>query len=120
MTWDEHRRRNAALDAVLLFAATYPDADLPLAEMPGLATLFGDRRGLVLALQHRWSRELWVRIQARSLDSRAATKKETALHSAQAWRECATANRVLRRLLDRHLPEFGDAALERHEDLSFA
>jgi hypothetical protein len=120
MTWDEHRRRNAALDAVLLYAATYPDSDLPLAEMPGLALLFGDRRGLVLALQHRWSQELWMRIQARSLASRAATLKEGTLHSTQTWRECADANRVLRRLLDRHLPEFGDAAQERHEALSCA
>ena len=35
----------------------------------------------------------------------------------QVWRECADANRVLRRLLDRHLPEFGDAAQERVEHL---
>ena len=116
MTWDEHRRRNAALDAVVLFAATYPDADLPLAEMPGLVALFGDRRGLVLALQHRWSQELWLRIQA--LDSRSTTLKEGATHSVRAWQECAAANRVLRRLLDRHLPEFGDAAQERVESVA--
>jgi hypothetical protein len=115
MTWDDHRRRNAALDAVLLFAKTYPDADLPLTEMPGLLALFGDRRGLVLALQHRWSQQLWVRIQAMSLMARTPTMKETALQSAQAWRDCATANPALRRLLDRHLPEFGDAAQERVE-----
>jgi hypothetical protein len=117
MTWDEHRRRNAALDAVVLFAATYPEADLPFAEMPGLVVLFGDRRGLVLALQRRWSQLLWARISSLS---RVATPKESALHSAQAWRECAAANRVLRRLLDRHLLEFGDTAQERHEELSFA
>jgi hypothetical protein len=116
MTWDEHRRRNAALDAVLLFAATYPEADLPFAEMPGLAGLFGDRRGLVLALQHRWSQELWVRIQA--YGSRNATLKEGATHSLRAWQECSSANRVLRRLLDRHLPEFGDAADERMESVA--
>ncbi len=113
MTWDDHRRRRAALDAVLLFAKTYPDADLPLAEMPGLLVLFGDRRGLVLALQHRWSQQLWVHIQA--MDARSSSLKEGAAHSVRAWRECAFANPTLRRLLDRHLPEFGDAAQERLE-----
>ncbi len=112
MTWDEHRRRSAALDAVLAYAAVNPAADLPFAEMPGLLALFGDRRGLVLALQHRWSQLLWARLSA---DMRTGGLKESAPHSVQVWRECAAANRVLRRLLDRHLPEFGDAAQERVE-----
>ena len=114
MTWDEHRRRAAALDAVLAHAAANPTADLPLTEMPGLLALFGDRRGLVLALQHRWSQLLWARLSA---DLSTSSLKESSLHSVQAWRECAEANRVLRRLLDRHLPEFGDAAQERIERL---
>jgi Ser/Thr protein kinase RdoA (MazF antagonist) len=110
MTWDEHRRRNAALDAVLAYAAEQPLADLPLAELPGLVALFGDRRGLVLALQNRWAQLLWLRLSV-------GERNEGALHSAQVWRECAAANPVLRRLLDRHLPELGDASMERYEVL---
>jgi hypothetical protein len=114
MTWDEHRRRSSALDAVVAYSASNPDADLPFTEMPALLALFGDRRGLVLALQHRWSQLLWARLSA---GMRTSTLKGSALHSVQVWRECADANRVLRRLLDRHLPEFGDAAQERLESL---
>jgi hypothetical protein len=117
MTWDEHRRRSAALDAVLAYAASNPDADLPFTEMPALLALFGDRRGLVLALQHRWSQLLWARLTADMRTSTANRLKGTALQSVQVWRECADANRMLRRLLDRHLPEFGDAAHERLESL---
>ncbi|HZZ97403.1 MAG TPA: hypothetical protein VFE19_10315 [Jatrophihabitantaceae bacterium] len=113
MTWDEHRRRSAALDAVLAYAAANPAADLPMTELPALLALFGDRRGLVLALQHRWSQLLWARLSA-------STVQGGALHSVQVWRECAAANRVLRRLLDRHLPEFGDAAQERLDELATA
>jgi hypothetical protein len=110
MTWDEHRRRNAALDAVLAYAAEHPTADLPLTELPGLLAAFGDRRGLVIALQNRWAQQLWLRLSA-------GVGNESALHSAQMWRECAAANPVLRRLLDRHLPGLGDASMERYEAL---
>jgi hypothetical protein len=118
MTWDEYRRRGAALDAVLAYAASNPGADLPFTEMPALLALFGDRRGLVLALQHRWSQLLWARLSTDMRTSTAHGLKGSALHSVQVWRECADANRVLRRLLDRHLPEFGDAAQERQEVLT--
>jgi hypothetical protein len=114
MTWDQHSRRRAALDAVLDFAAAHPEADLPFAQLPGLYAIFGDRRGLLVALQARWSQALWARIEMLSVDSR----RDAAVLSVQAWRECAALNPVLRRLLDRHLADCGDAALERHEELA--
>jgi hypothetical protein len=110
MTWDEHRRRNTALDAVLAYAAEHPGSDLPMTELPGLLAVFGDRRGLVLALQNRWAQQLWLRLST-------GIQNESALRSAQMWRECAAANPVLRRLLDRHLPALGDASMERYEVL---
>ncbi len=107
MAWDEHRRRNAALDAVLAYTAANPRADLPFAQLPGLTALFGDARGLLLAAQQRWSQLMTARVQ-----QSAWSASRPGAARLRAWRECAAAEPVLRHLLDRHLPQLGDAAME--------
>jgi hypothetical protein len=112
MAWDEQRRRNAALDAVLAYTAAHPKAELPFAEMPGLIGLFGDARGLLLAAQERWNQLFSARMTQLAWSSPRPSGVRV-----RAWRECAAAEPVLRYLLDRHLPRLGDAALERVEML---
>ena len=58
------------------------------------------------------------RLRIQTLDAPSLSLKDGATCSVRAWQECASANRVLRRLLDRHLPEFGDAAQERVESVA--
>jgi hypothetical protein len=121
MTWDEHRRRRAALTLVLDHAAAHPGAGLPYAELPEVSNAFGDRSDLVLALQYRWSQALWSRIELLSTNIRQPSDAEAL--ARQAWSQCAAEHATLRRLLDAHLGECGrsvDLVREREQDLIMA
>jgi len=121
MSWDDHKKRRAALTAVLDYAEAHPASGLPYAEVPGVQAAFGDRSDLILALQYKWSQALWSRIELLSAQMRQPCD---ASHLAQqAWNECASANATLRRLLDGHLSECGrsvSAVRRREQDLIVA
>jgi hypothetical protein len=116
MSWDEHSRRRAAIDAVLEFAAGNPDHGLGYEHLPVVQALFKDRRELVLALQYQWSLALWARIELLSLDPRNARRRAPRLDAGQlarvAWAETALRHPVLRRLLDTHREELGPTIVQ--------
>ena len=121
MGWDEHKRRRAALKLVLERAERHPNGGLPYDGLPEVRKAFADRSDLVLALQYQWSQALWSRIELLSLDIRRPS--DATELARQAWTHCASANPVLRRLLDAHLSECGrsaDAVREREQDLIVA
>jgi hypothetical protein len=117
MGWDEHKRRRAALKALLDYAEQHPTAGLPYAQVDEVRAVFGDRSDVILALQYQWSQALWSRIELLSAQVRQPSDA-TAL-ARQAWAQCATANPTLRRLLDTHLDECGRsvAAVREREQL---
>jgi hypothetical protein len=106
MSWDDHRRGRAAVEAVLAWAAANPDRGLGFEHLPMVRAVFKDRRELMLALQYQWSLALWARIELLSLDPRNARRRAAAPdagHLARvAWAETAQRHPVLRRLLDTH------------------
>ncbi|MFZ2530283.1 MAG: hypothetical protein WAX14_21965 [Rhodococcus sp. (in: high G+C Gram-positive bacteria)] len=54
MSWDEYRRRTAALDAVLERAAKAGQVTLPYADVPGVAEVFATEADLLAALRAKW------------------------------------------------------------------
>ena len=121
MGWDEHKRRRAALKALLTYAEQHPTAGLPYAQVDDVRAVFGDRSDLILALQYQWSQALWGRIEL--LSSEVRRPSDAAALAQQAWAECAAANPTLRRLLDAHLDECGrsvEAVREREQSLMLA
>ena len=121
MSWDEHKKRRAALKSVLDYADANPTCTLPYAELRNVRAVFADRSDLLLALQYQWSQALWSRIELLSLEVRRPS--DAAALARMAWVQCAQANPSLRRLLDAHLDECGrsiDAVREREQDLMVA
>lgn len=121
MSWDEHKRRRAALKALLEYAEAEPTNGLPYAELDEVRAAFPDRSDVILALQYQWSQALWSRIELLSMDVRQPS--DAATLARLAWGQCALANPTLRRLLDAHLGECGrsiDAVREREQDLIIA
>jgi hypothetical protein len=116
MNWVDHCRRRAAIDAVLDYARQHPTAGLPYDTVPAATQVFADRRQLLLALQYDWSQALWARIELLSLAARGPARTDARELGRQAWRECAAANPVLRRLLDDGREQLG-AATRRESDL---
>jgi hypothetical protein len=119
MTWADQHRRRAAVNAVLDYARRHPTAGLPYDTVPAAKQEFADRRQLLLALQHDWSQALWARIEQLSLAVRGPALTDAKGLARQAWRECAIANPVLRRLLDEGQALLGTAT-RREQDLLVA
>jgi hypothetical protein len=121
MSWDDHRRRRAAVEAVLDFAAAHPDRGLGYEYLPEIRASFKDRRELVLALQYQWSLALWARIELLSLDPRNARRGAPRLDAGQlarvAWAETALRHPVLRGLLDAHREELGPTITRQEQRL---
>jgi hypothetical protein len=112
MGWDEHRRRRAAIRAVLAEADRRPAAGLPFDAVPQATAVFRDRRELLFALHYDWSQALWARIESLALET-AHEKRSLSDARAlgeRAWSECAARHPVLRRLLDEHSAELGLAS----------
>jgi hypothetical protein len=111
MSWDEHSRQRAAINAVLEYAAKNPTAGLPYEQLPQARRSFRDRRELVLALQYDWSQALWARIELLSLDGRRASRlADAAALARRATADCTAKYPVLRRLLDTYRDEIGPPA----------
>lgn len=65
--------------------------------------MFAGRGELLLALQHRWTLLLTARLELAMLDADTGGDRVDAV--ANAWRELAGAEPVLRRVLDAHLDD---------------
>jgi hypothetical protein len=119
MSWDEHKRRRAAIKAVLAHAEQHPRAGLPYDVLPEAQANFGSRRELLLALQYDWSQALWARVELLSLEVRKYAKLSDAGELARAaWAECAARHPVLRRLLDEHRDELAPFRQRENELIS--
>jgi hypothetical protein len=116
MSWDDHYKRRAALKAVLDYARRHPSAGLPYDSVPAAKQVFQSRHELLLALQYDWSQALWSRIELLSLESRGPALTDAREIAKQAWEQGASANPVLRRLLDGAKDELG-SAVRREQDL---
>ncbi|PZS29145.1 MAG: hypothetical protein DLM59_13315 [Pseudonocardiales bacterium] len=117
MSWDDYRRRHAAIKLVLEYAAAHPYDDLVYETSPSVQAQFASRTELILALQYDWSQALWAQIELLSLDT-ADGPRDADQVCGQAWQATAALRPTLRRLLDRHLSQCEHPrALARQDDL---
>ena len=120
MSWDDFKRRRAAIAAVLAYADANPDADLAYTCLPEVSAEFGSRRELILALQYDWSLALWGQIETLSIESDNEPVMDSAKLVKAAWAAATKSHQTLRRLLDKHLNEAGEllhVALSRQSGL---
>ena len=117
MSWDDYRRRRAAIKLVLEHATAHPDDDLAYEGFAEVNSEFRSRNELVLALQYDWSQALWAQIELLTLDTSNGPQDANEV-CRQAWQATTTLRPTLRRLLDRHLGECQyKKALARQEGL---
>lgn len=117
MSWDDYRRRRAALTLVLEHANAHPQDDLAYEGFAQVQAEFGSRIEVVLALQYTWSQALWAQLELLTLDT-SGGPHDVAEVCRQAWQATAALRPTLRRLLDAHLVECEpQQALAREQDL---
>jgi AcrR family transcriptional regulator len=112
MSWNDFYRRRAAMNAVLAQVERDPDGPLPFEDIPQVTEEFANREELLLAMQHRWMQLLTGKV-AIALDEAEHDPLADGVEAVAAgWRELAAQEPVLRRLLDRHGAQAGDALRE--------
>lgn len=93
MTWSDVHARTLILEAVLERARREPGYGLRLDGLGDVERLFGGPGGVLLALQHRWSTHLAVKLDF---------AVEAGASAQAAWDELAAEQPTLRAVLDAH------------------
>jgi hypothetical protein len=109
MGWNDFYQRREAIELVLRQAARNPESELAFEEIPAVVREFADREELLLAMQHKWMQMLTGKV-AVALDEAEHDPRIDGVEAlARSWRDLAAEQPVLRRVLDVHTAEAGDA-----------
>jgi hypothetical protein len=95
MSWDDYRRRRAAIKLVLEHATARPDDDLAYEGFAEVNSEFRSRNELVLALQYDWSQALWAQIELLTLDTSNGPQDANEV-CRQAWQATTALRPTLR------------------------
>ncbi|OLR95245.1 hypothetical protein [Actinokineospora bangkokensis] len=105
MSWDDHYRRQAALDAVLAHARHAPGEPIPFEQVPVARAAFRDAEQVLLALHHRWLRRLTGHVGVADAEATADPALDRVDAVSAAYRRAAQASPVLHHLLVAHESE---------------
>ncbi|MGF6888046.1 hypothetical protein ABIA39_006559 [Nocardia sp. GAS34] len=93
MTWKDHHARTEILHVVLARATVDPTNSQLLHDLPDCERLFGGPAGVLAALRYRWDNHLHAKLDMAPMQGQSA---------ADAYRELAAEQPVLRAVLDAH------------------
>ncbi|WP_424185024.1 hypothetical protein ACOBQX_24470 [Actinokineospora sp. G85] len=102
MSWQDHYRRQAAMEAVLTHARHDPARPLALAEVPLAAQEFTSTDELLLALHHVWTRRLIGHVETAVAEADRDPRVDRVKAVSAAWQATVDAAPVLARLLAAH------------------
>lgn len=108
MSWNDYYARRDVMDTVLKLAKRNPDADLPFAEVPRAAELFGTPEQLLLALYYRWNQVLLGHLRStvggpEDVYSAPRGESDNPDLVGAAWRAAAAEEPTLRAVLDANI-----------------
>lgn len=114
MSWNDYYRRRDVIEAVLATPGTVEEI---FTQVPDAAAVFADTDELLLALDHKWTRQLTARIGL----ALSNTEGDRVDAVAAAWRRAVAENPSLRRILDENSAGvLADATAREHRMLALA
>lgn len=99
MSWSDHYRRVAAIEAVLNRAHETGQTVLPYQEIPEAVSVFESKDALLLALHAKWS-TLYIGRLEHEMFIAETSGTDSSKATAAAWTGAAALQTTLRRLLD--------------------